>query len=397
MNIKSLLLGSAAALVAVSGARAADAIIAAEPEPVEYVRVCDAFGTGYFYIPGTETCLRISGYVRVQNNYNNFDITGAMTTANVTALTGATLFAGVAPTATAAAIAPWTAAPDTSSFAQTTRGRLAISAKSDTEYGMLEGFFAIQANDGGSAMILDEAFLSLGGLKMGVFYHWNDRGLSGETDSILGGVTRFNSIAYEMNSGAYRFGVSLDQQTAAWAGNSATFNNTDGIGVSGILGGTFGAVTADVVGFYDTNADEGGVVVTATADIGPGKLGLLGAYNTGANAYYVAHAIGLATGRNANFAHTEWMMAAQYAFAATEKLTLTPAVQYASYQSIGSAAIAQVDVGDAWKVGLTADYAITEGLGFKAAVNYEAFDGNANISNVEYDQLSGFLRLQRSF
>ena len=64
MNIKSLLLGSAAALVAVSGAQAADAIVAPEPEAVEYVRVCDAYGTGYFYIPGTETCLRISGYVR---------------------------------------------------------------------------------------------------------------------------------------------------------------------------------------------------------------------------------------------------------------------------------------------------------------------------------------------
>ncbi|GAB1581453.1 porin [Phyllobacterium phragmitis] len=64
MNIKSLLLGSAAALVAVSGARAADAVVVAEPEPVEYVRVCDAYGAGYFYIPGTETCLRISGYLR---------------------------------------------------------------------------------------------------------------------------------------------------------------------------------------------------------------------------------------------------------------------------------------------------------------------------------------------
>ncbi|KAB2698241.1 porin [Brucella haematophila] len=64
MNIKSLLLGSAAALVAVSGAQAADAIVAPEPEAVEYVRVCDAYGAGYFYIPGTETCLRISGYVR---------------------------------------------------------------------------------------------------------------------------------------------------------------------------------------------------------------------------------------------------------------------------------------------------------------------------------------------
>jgi hypothetical protein len=64
MNIKSLLLGSAAALVAVSGARAADAVVIAEPEPVEYVRVCDVYGTGFYYMPGTETCLKVSGYMR---------------------------------------------------------------------------------------------------------------------------------------------------------------------------------------------------------------------------------------------------------------------------------------------------------------------------------------------
>lgn len=69
MNIKSLLLGSAAALAAVSGAQAADAIVAAEPEPMEYVRVCDAFGTGYFYIPGTETCLKIGGFIRIQGEF----------------------------------------------------------------------------------------------------------------------------------------------------------------------------------------------------------------------------------------------------------------------------------------------------------------------------------------
>src|SRR4026209_2510105 len=64
MNIKSLLLGSAAALVAVTGARAADAVVVAEPEPVEYVRVCDVYGTSYYYIPGTEICLKIGGYVQ---------------------------------------------------------------------------------------------------------------------------------------------------------------------------------------------------------------------------------------------------------------------------------------------------------------------------------------------
>jgi len=75
MNIKSLLLGSAAALVAVSGARAADAVVIAEPEPMEYVRVCDVYGEGFFYIPGTETCLRIHGYVR-------FDVAGGDLVAN---------------------------------------------------------------------------------------------------------------------------------------------------------------------------------------------------------------------------------------------------------------------------------------------------------------------------
>jgi hypothetical protein len=76
MNIKSLLFGSAAALVAVSGARAADAVVVAEPEPAEYVKICDVYGAGYFYIPGTETCLRIGGYVRYDIGTGNDAIEG---------------------------------------------------------------------------------------------------------------------------------------------------------------------------------------------------------------------------------------------------------------------------------------------------------------------------------
>ena len=67
MNLKSLLIGSAAALVA-APAFAADVIIA-EPEPVEYVEVCDVAGAGYFYIPGSRTCLQISGLVRHQLDF----------------------------------------------------------------------------------------------------------------------------------------------------------------------------------------------------------------------------------------------------------------------------------------------------------------------------------------
>ena len=70
MKLKSFLLGSAAAMMAVSTANAADAVV--EDEAVEYVRVCETFGTGYFFIPGTETCIKIGGDVRVEYKYFDF-------------------------------------------------------------------------------------------------------------------------------------------------------------------------------------------------------------------------------------------------------------------------------------------------------------------------------------
>lgn len=50
--VKSLLLGSAAGLAAVAGAQAADLPVR-KAAPVEYVRVCSAYGVGFFYIPST--------------------------------------------------------------------------------------------------------------------------------------------------------------------------------------------------------------------------------------------------------------------------------------------------------------------------------------------------------
>ena len=66
--IKSLLLGSAAGLAAVVSAQAADLPVA-KAAPVEYVRVCSTYGAGFFYIPGTETCLRVGGRVRAEFQY----------------------------------------------------------------------------------------------------------------------------------------------------------------------------------------------------------------------------------------------------------------------------------------------------------------------------------------
>jgi len=66
--VKSLLLGSAAGIVAVAGAQAADLPVKAKP--VEYVKVCSLYGAGYYYMPGTDICLKLGGYVRWQFTVN---------------------------------------------------------------------------------------------------------------------------------------------------------------------------------------------------------------------------------------------------------------------------------------------------------------------------------------
>src|SRR3954467_10420892 len=66
--VKGLLLGSTAGLAAVAGAQAADLPVA-KAAPVEYVRICTAYGAGFFYIPGTDTCLRVGGRARGEYSY----------------------------------------------------------------------------------------------------------------------------------------------------------------------------------------------------------------------------------------------------------------------------------------------------------------------------------------
>ena len=65
---RKLILGSAAGLLAISGAQAADLPVKAKA--VEYVRICSLYGAGFFYIPGTDTCIKLGGYVRADSTFN---------------------------------------------------------------------------------------------------------------------------------------------------------------------------------------------------------------------------------------------------------------------------------------------------------------------------------------
>ncbi|MBC9882528.1 porin, partial [Bradyrhizobium sp. INPA01-394B] len=65
---KTLFLGTAASLMAVSGAFAADLPVKAKA--VEYVKICSLYGAGFYYIPGTDTCIKLGGYLRADANLN---------------------------------------------------------------------------------------------------------------------------------------------------------------------------------------------------------------------------------------------------------------------------------------------------------------------------------------
>ncbi|MCI9866026.1 porin [Rhizobium skierniewicense] len=340
MNIKSLLIGSAAALAAVSGAQAADAIVAAEPEALEYVRVCDAFGTGFFYIPGTETCLKFGGYVRFQTDFG----------------------------------------PDekgTSDWDSFTRAQFEVDTRTDTELGALRGFIGFRgnANDGSagdSSVFVDQAFISIGGLTVGKVYSEWDNDLNGETD-ILSSNTLFNSVRYTYDAGSFNATLSVDEL-------ENTFSTRDNnVGITGVVGAKFGAVTATVVGSYDTDLEDGAVRGIIFADVGPGTLGLSGVWASGVNAYYGV---------------SEWAVAAEYAIKATDKLTITPAAEYIGNLSapLGTdpAANADFSSNDAWTAGVTVDYQITDGLKTKVTANYVDEDAAD-------DRVVGFVRLQRDF
>ncbi|WP_139973414.1 MULTISPECIES: porin [Brucella/Ochrobactrum group] len=148
MKLKSMLFGSAAALVATTGAYAADSVVTPEPESVEYVRVCDAYGAGYFYIPGTETCMRVSGYVR-------YDVAGGD---NIYGRGFVDRDGGV----------------DTrrNSWDNKARFTLDLSTASETELGTLKTFAETRYDWGngveGASGSLRFAYIQLGGLRVGL-------------------------------------------------------------------------------------------------------------------------------------------------------------------------------------------------------------------------------------
>src|ERR1700741_1402913 len=142
--VKSLLLGSAAGVAAVAVAQAADLPVKAAP--VAYVKICTLYGDGFYYIPGSDTCIRFSGYIRADYGFN---VTGART-AHYTGAAGAQ-DRGV------------------SQYSTRHRGSFSVDPRTQPAYGTLRTFqtFHLQNENQSESTNVARAFIQWGGFTFG--------------------------------------------------------------------------------------------------------------------------------------------------------------------------------------------------------------------------------------
>ena len=115
--VKSLLLGSAAGLVAVTAGQAADLPVKARP--VQYVKVCSLYGAGFYYMPGTDMCIKIGGWVRAEVSW------------------------GVNGNSTTGSFASDYNNRYTNNFWTRERGYITADAREQTAYGVARGYIAV--------------------------------------------------------------------------------------------------------------------------------------------------------------------------------------------------------------------------------------------------------------
>jgi hypothetical protein len=128
--VKSLLLGSAAGLVAVAGAQAADLPVKAKP--VQYVKICSLYGAGFYYIPGTDMCLKVGGWVRMEAAMH---ANGASTTTQIGDVNSRA----------------------TNELWWRHRGYITADARNQTEYGTVRAYIAVGLSTNSTAFAGDNA------------------------------------------------------------------------------------------------------------------------------------------------------------------------------------------------------------------------------------------------
>ena len=215
--VKSLLLGSAAGMVAIAGAQAADLPVKAKP--VQYVKICTLYGDGFYYIPGSDTCIRFSGYIRADYGYN---VTGARSPQ----------YSGAA------------GARDrtVSNYSTRHRGSFSIDTRTQTAYGTLRTFQThhMQNDNTAESTNLSRGFFQWGGFTFGRTVSFTDhegslgdsgmRSLHQTQNESSTGANGTNQIAYTWQLGnGITLNVGADERRVKSIANGNGGNFTQGV------------------------------------------------------------------------------------------------------------------------------------------------------------------------
>lgn len=245
--VKSLLLGSAAGLFAVAGAQAADLPVKAKA--VEYVKVCSAYGAGYFYIPGTDTCIKIGGYARFDTYVN------AVGTFNpyISSATG-TGFNGPGSLGVAYPFRD----NDDADYLTRVRGVFDVDARTATDYGTLRSYvrFGVEWNSqtgagagSGNGAYFERAFIQFAGFTFGYTQSFFDLALNYMLTTPYAGSNQWTTLAAYTADFGNGFSATVSLEDAA--------NRVTGVqyGFATVGGATFATVSAggNVVGFSPSN------------------------------------------------------------------------------------------------------------------------------------------------
>lgn len=396
--IKRLLMGSVAALVGATGARAADAVVVAEPEPVEYVRVCDAYGAGFFYIPGTETCLQISGYVRYQVGTESY--TGGEIDPDTNRMSGST-----------PDFLTYGAYPDEEGWIKETRARVDFDARSETEWGTLRGRIRFQATWGGAnsgsnpfsdgPVSTDQAYIDFGGFRAGYTESaWVESQRAGVAaygshswGSMSYGDTQRHQISYSFGS-AEGFAATLSLEDDALSGHGfipdvvGTVSYNQGWGaVWAKLGWQDDIANTPEFPGYDAQSGWGAQVgMQWNIPNAPGSsLRLLGFYADSDTRFGVGSPISGITGGNGG---AEWSVLGSYLHQFNDNFTASVGAQYFSDFYVGQSD--QTTGQSGYELEIALAWTPVTNFEIRTEVYYdkvEDLDGSA----------SGFLRFTRNF
>jgi hypothetical protein len=401
MNFKLAL--AAAAVVGLAGTAQAADLAKKAPAAADYVKVCDAYGAGFFYIPGSDTCLKIGGYVRVELRTGNHS--GSV------AAPGIVLGSGYRENALNSRV----------------RTQLTFDARTNTEMGLLRSFIELwitnnSGTTGSNLVNMRNAFVQFAGLTAG-------RATS-NFDFIEGGYNigniepdtsdrRANLLAYTFSFGngiSATLGIedftTADTALATWGGMFGTPGGTDSVKVPDIVGNVAVAQAwgrAQVMFAAHQNRDVTGVAAVTKWGyaIGGGvevNLPMLGAgdkifvqaiYTNGATSYAVNNVEAGLT-RNWNAATSQnskaWAISGGLNHNFSKQVEANLGVSYLDYND---ATLVARDY-TSWVIGGDVRWKPVAGLTLAAALDYRTVN-YSSAALTDGNQWMATVRVQRNF